>query len=97
MAYQLHTFYADDAILTNLHPDHLDWHKDVDEYYNAKQNLLGHTKNLILYPSSVVALLPELPHFPIESIVMPDKISLDHNLLPLKPDVFIDLSERQLY
>ncbi len=97
MAYQLNTFYADNAILTNLHPDHLDWHKDITEYYNAKQNLLGHTKNLILYPSSVVSLLPELPHFPIESIVMPEKIPLEHNLLPLKPDVFIDLSERQLY
>ena len=58
MAYQLRTFYADNAILTNLHPDHLDWHHDITEYYNAKQNLLGHTKNRILYPASAVARSP---------------------------------------
>lgn len=97
MAYHLRTFYADNAILTNLHPDHLDWHKDLSEYYNAKQNLLGHTKNIILYPASAIPLLPELPHFPIESIVMPEKMSLEHNLLSLTTDAFIDLSERQFY
>lgn len=54
MAYHIRTFYSDNAILTNLHPDHLDWHHDMAEYYNAKQNLLAHTKNIILYPASVV-------------------------------------------
>jgi len=40
MAYHIRTFYANHTILTNLHPDHLDWHKDATEYYNAKLNLL---------------------------------------------------------
>lgn len=97
MAYHIRTFYAHDTILTNLHPDHLDWHKDLSEYYNAKLNLLGHSKNLILYPETAVSLLPDLPHFPIESIVMPEKLTIDNNILTLTSESFIDISERQLY
>jgi UDP-N-acetylmuramoylalanine--D-glutamate ligase len=96
MAYHIRTFYAHNTILTNLHPDHLDWHKDLSEYYNAKLNLLGHTKNLILYPALTVALLPDLPHFPIDSIVMPEQCIIDHGLLTLTPEALIDISERQL-
>ncbi len=96
MAYHIRTFYAQNSILTNLHPDHLDWHSDLSEYYNAKLNLLGHTKNLILYPASTVPLLPELPHFPIESVVMADHLDIDHGLLTLTPEALIDISDRQL-
>lgn len=96
MAYHIRTFYAHNTILTNLHPDHLDWHKDLSEYYNAKLNLLGHTKNLLLYPALAIPLLPELPHFPIESVVMPEQFVLDHGLLTLTPEALIDISERQL-
>jgi UDP-N-acetylmuramoylalanine--D-glutamate ligase len=97
MSYYIRTFYADNAILTNLHPDHLDWHHDISEYYHAKQNLLGHTKKTIFYPASVTTLLPELPHFPIESVIMPSELVLEHNLLSLTPETYIDLSDRQLY
>lgn len=96
MAYHIRSFYAHNTILTNLHPDHLDWHKDLSEYYNAKLNLLGHTKNLLLYPALAIPLLPELPHFPIESVVMPEQIMIDHGLLTLTPEALIDISERQL-
>jgi len=97
MAYYIRTFYADYSILTNLHPDHLDWHHDISEYYHAKQNLLGHTKKTIFYPASVTTLLPELPNFPIESIVMPRELTFEHDLLALTPDTYIDLSDRQLF
>lgn len=70
MAYHIEKFAAHNSILTNLHPDHLDWHKDLHEYYYAKLNLLGHTKNTILYPVSVLSIFPELVDFPIESITM---------------------------
>jgi UDP-N-acetylmuramoylalanine--D-glutamate ligase len=97
MAYHIRSFYAHNTILTNLHPDHLDWHRDLSEYYNAKLNLLAHTKNIILYPASVVSVLPDLPHFPIESIVLKDDFVIENNLLPLTPEVFIDLSDTQLH
>jgi UDP-N-acetylmuramoylalanine--D-glutamate ligase len=44
MAYNIKKFTANNTILTNLHPDHLDWHRNLHEYYYAKLNLLGHTK-----------------------------------------------------
>lgn len=97
MAYHIATFYADNTILTNLHPDHLDWHHDCSEYYQAKLNLLGHTKKLILYPESAVSFLPELPHFPTAQLVMPADFHIENNLLPLSPEVMIDISERQLF
>jgi UDP-N-acetylmuramoylalanine--D-glutamate ligase len=97
MAYHVRTFYAHNTILTNLHTDHLDWHCDLSEYYNAKLNLLAHTKNTILYPQSAVTLLPDLPHFPITSVTLPDNFLIENNLLPLTPDVFIDLSDTQLH
>lgn len=30
------------AVITNLSPNHLDVHKDMDEYVNAKKNVLLH-------------------------------------------------------
>lgn len=97
MAYHVRTFYAQNTILTNLHPDHLDWHKDLAEYYNAKLNLLAHTKNLILYPEATLSLLPDLRHFPMDSIVMPEKLTIDNHILSLTTESFIDISERQLF
>jgi UDP-N-acetylmuramoylalanine--D-glutamate ligase len=32
-------FYPDVAILLNLAPDHLNWHSDLEEYYNSKLNM----------------------------------------------------------
>lgn len=32
-------FYPDLAILLNLAPDHLNWHSNLDEYYNSKLNM----------------------------------------------------------
>ncbi len=33
------------AIVTNLQPNHLDWHTDLDEYYSAKKNLVQFQKS----------------------------------------------------
>ncbi len=30
----------DVAVITNLSPNHLDWHRDMDEYTAAKRRLL---------------------------------------------------------
>ncbi|MHC4870891.1 MAG: UDP-N-acetylmuramoyl-L-alanine--D-glutamate ligase [Planctomycetota bacterium] len=32
---------VDYAVITNLSPNHLDWHGDIDNYYNAKRNILN--------------------------------------------------------
>lgn len=97
MAYSLQKFYATSTILTNLHPDHLDWHRDLAEYYHAKLNLLVHTKETLIYPESALVQFPELPDFPIQSLVIPEKISVENNLLALSEEAFLDLSDIQLF
>lgn len=50
-------FRAEVAVLTNLAPDHLDWHADEAEYGAAKRRLFGR-----LGPERL-AVLPEAPFF----------------------------------
>ncbi len=43
-SFQLHTmkYSPETAVITNLSPNHLDWHKDYDEYIEAKTNIFLH-------------------------------------------------------
>ncbi|MBE7026612.1 MAG: UDP-N-acetylmuramoyl-L-alanine--D-glutamate ligase [Ruminococcaceae bacterium] len=45
-SFQLHTMKQspDIAVVTNLSPNHLDMHKDMDEYVDAKKNIFMHQK-----------------------------------------------------
>ena len=36
------------AVLTNLSPNHLDWHRGMEEYIEAKTNIFSHKENRIL-------------------------------------------------
>lgn len=98
MAYAIKKFHASTSILTNLHPDHLDWHKDINEYYHAKFNLLSHTKEAILFPESILPLFPELKDFPIKCIAIKDEIiEISPWIIQINDELFLDISERQLY
>lgn len=44
MLYNLKWFKFDYSILTNLWVDHLDWHKDIEEYFSSKLNILKNTQ-----------------------------------------------------
>jgi len=44
MLYKLDNFSFDYSILTNLWIDHLDWHKDLEEYFDSKFNIIRYTK-----------------------------------------------------
>lgn len=44
MAFSLEKYQSDYTIFTNFKPDHLNWHKDLQEYFDAKMNLVLHTK-----------------------------------------------------
>jgi UDP-N-acetylmuramoylalanine--D-glutamate ligase len=96
MAYSLQKFYAQNTILTNLHSDHLDWHHDLNEYYRSKIHLLARTQETIIFPTSVLALFPELRDFPIQSSIIPEPLPLDHQLLQVAEGSFLDLSDTQL-
>ncbi len=44
------------AILTNLTPNHLDWHRDMAEYVAAKQNLFLHGAGRLILPADDAAV-----------------------------------------
>ncbi len=97
MAYSLQKFYANNTILTNLHPDHLDWHRDLAEYYNSKLNLLAHTKESIVYPQSVLSIFPTLRDFPLQAYILPENMTQEHGLLQITEEAYIDVSDIQLF
>ncbi|HCB50991.1 TPA: hypothetical protein DEP21_00055 [Patescibacteria group bacterium] len=59
MLYQLQDFSFDYSILLNIARDHLDWHKDWDEYRDSKLNLLKFTKKCGICP---LELMEHLSH-----------------------------------
>ena len=52
MLYGLRDFNFDYSILLNIARDHLDWHKDFDEYQESKLTLLRCTKGVFFVPAS---------------------------------------------
>ncbi len=60
MLFNLRDFHFDYSILLNIARDHLDWHKDFDEYQESKLTLLRHTKDAFFVPASSWSLLDEL-------------------------------------
>lgn len=59
MAYGMKFFMSDYSILTNLQPDHQDWHSGVDSYYEAKMNLIYNTTQAVVAPYSVFEQISE--------------------------------------
>lgn len=54
MAYAIRTFQTNYSIFTNLKPDHLNWHKDLQEYLDAKMNLMHHTTECVVLHEQIV-------------------------------------------
>lgn len=45
MAYSLHEFSPNLTIITNLESDHLNWHRNIQEYFLSKANLITRAKD----------------------------------------------------
>ncbi len=58
MLYHLSDFYFDYSILLNIATDHLDWHKDFQDYTQAKLNILTFTKKIGFTNKQIFAQLP---------------------------------------
>lgn len=60
MLHNLRDFAFDYSILLNIARDHLDWHKDFDEYQESKLTLLRRTSKAFFVPASSWSLLDDL-------------------------------------
>lgn len=54
MAFSLKKYQSDYSIFTNFKPDHLNWHHDLQEYLDAKMNLIHSTKKQAIINQQVV-------------------------------------------
>ena len=67
MAFSLTKFQSDYSIFTNFKPDHLNWHVNLQEYLDAKMNLLRKTRicsvlnDQIIHFSQEESLVLDLP------------------------------------
>lgn len=59
MAYALKIFTSHITLLTNLHPDHLDWHKDLEEYYQSKMQLIYMTTDSVILNHAIFDTVSE--------------------------------------
>lgn len=46
MAYNIRTFRSTHSIFTNFETDHLNWHPDLQDYFDAKMRLFQHTTGI---------------------------------------------------
>lgn len=59
MSYSLEKFSPEYSIFTNFKPDHLNWHGNIQEYLDAKMNLIHHTKKSSIINNQVIKFVWE--------------------------------------
>jgi len=89
-SFQLHTMKhsPDIAVITNITPNHLDMHKDYDEYINAK-------KNIMLYQNEDNVLVTNFSNEVTNKIGAESKAQLRY--FSSKADSFISLKDDCIY
>lgn len=100
-SFQLHTmkYSPEIGVITNLSPNHLDWHKDYNEYIEAKTNIFRHMKSenrLVLNAdnSDCAALLP-LAHVDVRmfSRKMKASVYLDGDMIICEGEKVLDIKD----
>ncbi len=81
-SFQLHTMKQspDIAVITNVSPNHLDYHTDMQEYINAKRNIYLHPRNrkLVLnYQNEITRAMAETARRDAEVIYFNRKEDID--------------------
>lgn len=59
MTYAIREFQSTYTIFTNLKSDHLNWHRDLQEYIDAKMNLVQHTSKKSILNAQVLEFAQE--------------------------------------
>lgn len=82
MAYAIKKFKSDYSICTNIKRDHLNWHRDLQGYFDAKMRVLETTKKKSFINAQVIRFADEHSlkfHLPIHGRIFqsgkPDKNS----------------------
>lgn len=100
-SFQLHTmkYSPEIGVITNLSPNHLDWHRDYNEYIEAKTNIFRHMKSenrLVLNAdnSDCAALLP-LAHVDVRmfSRKMKASVYLDGDMIICEGEKVLDIKD----
>jgi UDP-N-acetylmuramoylalanine-D-glutamate ligase len=60
MAYNIKKFKSDYGIFTNFELDHLNWHKDMQDYLDAKLNIFKNTTKKSIINNQVFQKTKEL-------------------------------------
>lgn len=103
-SFQLHTMQKspERAVITNLSPNHLDWHKDYSEYIEAKTNIFTHMSQdgiLVLNADNAdcAALLP-LAHSNVKMFSRTKKANvwLDGNIIMRSGEKALDINDIKL-
>ena len=103
-SFQLHTMQKspERAVITNLSPNHLDWHKDYSEYIEAKTNIFTHMSQddiLVLNADNAdcAALLP-LAHSNVKMFSRTKKASvwLDGDVIMRSGEKVLNINDIKL-
>lgn len=81
MSHAIKKFAPDYTIFTNLKVDHLNWHRDLQEYLDAKMNLVHATKKMSVFHTEILDFAKEKNL----KISLPENVRLfsaDKNLTP---------------
>ncbi|MDP2103772.1 MAG: UDP-N-acetylmuramoyl-L-alanine--D-glutamate ligase, partial [Candidatus Gracilibacteria bacterium] len=60
MAYNIRKFHSTHSIFTNFETDHLNWHPNLQDYFDAKMRLFQHTTGTSVINAQVLAKAKEL-------------------------------------
>ncbi len=100
-SFQLHTMKKSPeiAVITNLSPNHLDWHTDYNEYIDAKTNIfkyMSHNNKLVLNADNAdsSALLP-LAHCDVKmfSRKLNAYVRLDSDMIICRDEEILDIND----
>lgn len=92
---RVNNIYFDGAIFTNLTQDHLDYHKDMEEYFKAKASIVNHLKEnvkLIINKDDIYAsrIKENISTFSTKTNADISGKILEYNINGMKVEIYIE-------